>query len=107
MTNPNHTDPITPLDPDWRSVPIGTPVICSEGRTIGTVDEKRTDGLHVKGIAPSGWDYMVAPADITRVDTSGVHLLVTSAQTMRARPETTERGSIVPGGLADEQAQPS
>src|SRR5262249_58994664 len=106
VTNPNNTDPITPLDPDWRSVPIGTPVITSDGRTIGTVDEKRTDGLHVKGIAPSGGDYMAAPADITRVDTHGVHLLVTSAQTMRARPETTERGSIVPGGLADEQAQP-
>ena len=107
MTNPNDTDSITPLDPAWRSVPIGTPVIASDGRTIGVVDEKRADGLHVKGTAPSGGDYMVAPADITRVDTSGVHLLVTPAQTMRARPETTKRGGVASGGQADGPAKPS
>src|SRR5262249_25969913 len=106
VTNPNNTDPITPLDPDWRSVPVGTPVIASDGRTIGTVDERRTDGLHVKGTTPDGEDYMVAPADTPRVDRDGVHLLVTPAQTMRARPDTTERSGMA-GGTAPPDQQPS
>jgi hypothetical protein len=89
MTDPQTTHHITPLDPDWQSVPVGTPVIASDGRTIGTVDERRAEGLHVKGASPAARDYIVAPADITRVDRDGVHLLVTPEQTMRARPETT------------------
>ena len=104
--NPNDTDPITQLDPDWHSVPIGTPVIASDGRTIGTVDKKRPDGLHVEGTTPAGEDYMVAPADIARVDQDGVHLLVTPAQTMRARPETTGPGGTVHRATADQTPQP-
>src|SRR5262249_21868095 len=95
VTIPHDTDPLSRLDPDWQSVPIGTAVIASDGQTISTVDGRRAEGLHVKGETPegenTGEDYMVAPADITRVNRDGVHLVVTPAQTMRARPETTER----------------
>ena len=88
------------FEPDWGSVPEGTPVISSEGRTLGAVVEKREDGLFVRG-AETGEDYMVTASDISRIDAQGVHLIVNFAEAMRVRPET-EASGMAPGAMDDD-----
>lgn len=52
-TNPRDTsDTLGQIDPNWESVAVGAPVVASDGRTIGTVDAKRSDGLHRTSGAP-------------------------------------------------------
>ena len=72
------------IDPDWSSVAVGTPVVTSDGQRLGTVSEKREDGLLVKGDAGQDTDYMVTAADVGRIEQDGVHLIVNKSQAMRA-----------------------
>lgn len=86
MTSPNDAnDILREIEPDWEAVAAGTPVVASDGRTIGTVDTKRADGLLVKGTDAS--EYLVTAPDIAHIGPDGVHLAVTSRQTMRAQAE--------------------
>lgn len=87
MTNPNDTDLLRDLDPDWQSVAIGVPVIASDGKPLGTVLEKREDGLYVRGAA-GGENYLVPPTDIARIGPDGVKLVVNASQAMRVHPES-------------------
>ncbi len=104
MTNPNDSDLLRDLDPDWQSVAIGTPVIASDGKPLGTVLEKREGGLYVRGVA-GGEDYLVPPTDIASVGPDGVKLLVNASQAMRVQRESAaERATTDSGG---EAAQPS
>jgi hypothetical protein len=89
------------IDPDWGSVAIGTEVVTSDGRRLGTVQEKRDDGLFVHGETDEGVDYLVTPADIGHVDAEGVHLIVTESQAMRAHWQGTSASDrSAPGGMA-------
>ena len=96
MTNPSdigENDMLRQLEPDWQSVAVGTPVVASDGRTIGTVDAKRADGLHVQGSDSS--EYLVTPPDISSIDPDGVHLVVNSQQTIRAQADADAPGGMI------------
>lgn len=96
MTNPSDTsdnDMLRQLEPDWQAVAIGTPVVASDGRTIGTVDAKRIDGLLVKGTDSS--EYLVTPPDIASVGPDGVRLVVNSQQTIRAQADADAPGGMI------------
>jgi hypothetical protein len=97
VTNLGDNDPLRQLDPDWQSVPVGASVIASDGRTIGKVDAKRADGLHVKGSDSS--EYLVPPTDIASIGPEGVRLVVSSQQTIRAQADAD-----APGGMITDQA---
>lgn len=86
------------LDPEWQRVQIGTPVIASDGKRIGIVREKRPDAFYVVSEDPSAEDYLVTAQDIGHVSADGIHLVVNSAQAMRA--QATEPGGAGPGGMA-------
>lgn len=95
-TNPRDTsDTLGQIDPNWESVAVGAPVVASDGRTIGTVDAKRSDGLHVRG--PDQSEYLVTPADIASVGADGVRLLVNSQQTIRVQADAEASGGMIPG----------
>lgn len=81
MTGPHLTN--DQLDPIWQTVPLGTPVYTSSGTQLGTVEEKRDNGLIVKGSGADGESYVVTPQDIARVENSSVYLLIGSDQAMR------------------------
>lgn len=82
------------IDPDWSVVAVGTPVLTIDGQALGTVVERRSDGLLVRGAGAQGEDYLVTAADIGRIEKDGVHLMVTEAQAMRA--QATESAFEVP-----------
>lgn len=89
------------LGPDWRAVQPGTAVITSDGKRLGTVAEVRSDGFYVQGSDAQDVDYLVTPADIGSIDQSGVHLIVSEAQAMRAHWQGTNPGDAsAPGGMA-------
>jgi hypothetical protein len=96
MSGPHLTD--DQLDPIWQTVPVGTPVITTSGTQLGTVEEKRDNGLIVRGDDASGETYLVTPQDIARVEADGVHLLIGSDQAIRdqAPPSGTE-AELPPG----------
>src|SRR5690242_14288009 len=90
------------VDPDWQQVPIGTPVIASDEKRLGTVREKRPDGLYVVSDDPSHEDYLVTPQDIGHISADGIHLVVTAAQAMRAQasePSDVGAGGMAPGAM--------
>lgn len=96
-------DPTSPprIDPDWGAVRIGTPVLASDGTQLGTVTEKREDGLLVGGTDGQGEDYMVTAQDLGRIDEQGVHLIVNPQQAMRAHWQgTSPDDEQAPGGMA-------
>jgi hypothetical protein len=104
VANLNNSDLLRDLDPDWQSVAIGTPVIASDDKALGTVREKREDSLYVRGM-DGGEDYLVPPTDIAKVGPDGVKLLVTASQALRVQPERAAgRATTDSGG---ETAQPS
>ena len=80
---PNNTQ----IDPDWSTVPMGTPVIASDAKRLGTVQERRANGLFVRGETPDNENYLVSDADIGHIATDGVYLIVNAAQAMRAQAE--------------------
>jgi hypothetical protein len=73
-----------PLDPDWSNVAPGTPVFTNEGHRLGTVRQKRDDGLLVRGEDGQGTDYLVPAADIGTVQDDGVHLIINNSEAIRA-----------------------
>ncbi len=81
MSGPHLTN--DQLDPIWQTVPLGTPVITSSGTRLGTVEEKRDNGLIVKGGGADDETYVVTPQDIARVEKDGVYLLIGADQAMR------------------------
>lgn len=88
------------LDPDWQRVQIGTPVIASDQKRLGTVREKRSDGLYVVSEEPSAEDYLVTVQDVGHISADGVHLVVTAAQAMRAQAsEPSGPGGMAPGAM--------
>lgn len=88
------------MDPDWHRVQIGTPVIASDGKMLGTVQEKRMDGLYVVSERPSREDYLVTAQDIGHIDADGVHLVVNVSQAMRAQAsEPGGAGGMAPGAM--------
>lgn len=101
------------LDPDWQSVQIGTPVMTSDGKLLGTVHEKPPDGLLVRGEKGAGTDYMVTARDVARIEADGVHLIVNENQAMRAHWEGTSPsdaqapGGMAPGSMQRENPTPS
>lgn len=96
MSGPHLTN--DQLDPMWQNVPLGTPVYASGGNQLGTVEEKRDNGLIVRGGGASGDTYVVTPQDIARVEQSGVYLLVGADQAMRDQaPESGEEAQQSPG----------
>jgi hypothetical protein len=98
VNNPNDTDLLRRLEPDWRSVREGTQVVASDGRILGVVQEKRDDGLFVRSIDGDDIDYLVPPTDIASIDAGGVKLSVNSAQAMRAHPERAAEDASATGG---------
>ncbi|HEX8034086.1 MAG TPA: hypothetical protein VF510_09575 [Ktedonobacterales bacterium] len=86
------------VDPDWQRVQIGTPVIASDEKRLGTVREKRPDGLYVVSDDPSQEDYLVTPQDIGHISADGIHLVVNAAQAMRA--QASDPGGVSAGGMA-------
>lgn len=88
------------VDPDWQRVRIGTPVIASDEKRLGTVREKRQDGLYVVSDDPSAEDYMVTPQDIGHISADGIHLVVSASQAMRAQAsDSTAAGGMAPGAM--------
>lgn len=81
MSGPHLTN--DQLDPIWQTVPLDTPVYASSGTRLGTVEEKRDNGLIVKGSGADGETYVVTPQDIARVEQDGVYLLIGADQAMR------------------------
>lgn len=81
MTGPHLTN--DQLDPIWQTVPLGTPVYANGGNQLGTVDEKRDNGLIVKGSGANGEMYVVTPQDIARIEQGAVYLLIGPDQAMR------------------------
>lgn len=89
-----------PLDPQWSNVADGTAVTTSDGVRLGTVKDRQRDGLLVRG-EDGGEDYLVTPADLGRIDESGVHLVVTREQAMKAHWQgTSSSDETAPGGMA-------
>lgn len=89
------------IDPDWGAVAEGTPVLTSDGERLGTVGEKREDGLLIKGETEDGSDYMVTAADVGRIEQDGVHLIVNKSQAMKAHWQgTSSSDESAPGGMA-------
>ena len=98
MSGPHLTN--DQLDPIWQNVPLGTPVITSSGTQLGTVEEKRDNGLIVRGGGASGDTYVVTPQDIARVEQGSVYLLVGADQAMRDQaPEGGAEAQQPPGPL--------
>lgn len=89
------------LDPEWQRVQVGTPVIASDEKRLGTVREKRQDGLYVVSDEPSAEDYLVTAQDIGHISSDGVHLVVNASQAMRAQASepTTGPGGMAPGAM--------
>ncbi|MGZ3600236.1 MAG: hypothetical protein ACXWQ5_11105 [Ktedonobacterales bacterium] len=90
------------VDPNWQQVPIGTPVVASDEKRLGTVREKRSDGLYVVSDDPSHEDYLVTAQDIGHISADGIHLVVTAAQAMRAQasePSDVGAGGMAPGAM--------
>ncbi len=91
------------LDPDWQRVQIGTPVFASDNKRLGSVREKRPDGLYVVSDEPSAEDYLVTVQDVGHISADGVHLVVTAAQAMRAQAsepsELSGPGGMAPGAM--------
>ena len=81
MTGPHLTN--DQLDPIWQTVPLGTPVYESGGNQLGTVEEKRDNGLIVKSGGANGETYVVTPQDIARIQNGAVYLLIGVDQAMR------------------------
>ncbi|MFI5273122.1 MAG: hypothetical protein ACHQ4H_08845 [Ktedonobacterales bacterium] len=78
------------LDPHWQDVPTGTPVYGSDNTQLGTVTDRRDNGLIVTGKAPSNDTYVVTPQDIARVEPDGLWLLIGASEAMRDQtPDTT------------------
>jgi hypothetical protein len=105
-----------PLDPDWSNVTPGTPVFTNDGQRLGTVREKRDDGLLVRGEGGQGPDYLVPAADIGTLKDDGVHLIINNSEAIRAHWQGTSRsdrrapGGMAPGAMAREypaEEQPS
>lgn len=89
-----------PLDPKWTSVAEGTIVTTADGNQLGKVKELQTDGLLVQGDS-GDTDYLVTPADLGHIDESGVHLIVTREQAMKAHWQgTSTEDQTAPGGMA-------
>ncbi|HEV2404686.1 MAG TPA: hypothetical protein VGR88_04510 [Ktedonobacterales bacterium] len=89
-----------PLDPQWSNVADGTVVTTADGVRLGTVKDRQRDGLLVHG-EDGGEDYLVTPADLGRIDESGVHLVVTREQAMKAHWQgTSSADETAPGGMA-------
>lgn len=89
-----------PLDPQWTAVAEGTPVMTSDGQRLGAVKARQRDGLLVGG-ADGGEDYLVTPADLGHIDETGVHLIVTREQAMKAHWQgTSPADETAPGGMA-------
>lgn len=89
------------IDPDWGSVALGTPVLTNDGQRLGTVSEKREDGLYVKGGEGQDSDYLVTAADVGHIDENGVHLIVSQNQAMKAHWQgTSSTDESAPGGMA-------
>jgi hypothetical protein len=103
----------SPLDPDWESVPTGTPVYTVDNKKLGTVQSKREDGLYIRGDSAMGSDYIVTAPDIGHIDQGGVHLIVTAAQALRAhyqgtsQSDTSAPGGMAPGSMQRENPPPS
>lgn len=101
------------IDPDWSSVPDGTPVLTNDGQRLGTVTRKLDDGLLVKGDAGQDSDYMVTAADIGSIGDDGVHLIVSQQQAMKAHWQGTSPsdqsapGGMAPGAMTREQNPPT
>ncbi|HLZ20798.1 MAG TPA: hypothetical protein VKQ30_01565 [Ktedonobacterales bacterium] len=113
MTNdPNDISGMPELSPNWQAVPEGAPVITMDGQQLGTVKERREDGLLVGGNGPSEPDYLVTAQDVSRIDPDGVHLLVNESQAMRAHWQGTSPydeqapGGMAPGAMTRENPQP-
>lgn len=96
MSGPHLTN--DQLDPIWQTVPLGTPVMTSSGNQLGTVEEKRDNGLIVKGGGADGETYVVTPPDIARVENGSVYLLIGADQAMRDQaPEAGAEAQQPPG----------
>ncbi|HEX6818653.1 MAG TPA: hypothetical protein VF120_09785 [Ktedonobacterales bacterium] len=89
-----------PLDPQWSGVADGTIVTTADGVRLGTVKDRQRDGLLVHGEG-GGEDYLVTPADLGTIDETGVHLVVTREQAMKAHWQgTSPTDQTAPGGMA-------
>lgn len=98
MTGPHLTN--DQLDPIWQSVPLGTPVYTSSGTQLGTVEEKRDNGLMVKGSGGNGENYVVTPQDIARIENGSVYLLIGADQAMRDQaPAPSSQPQQPPPGM--------
>ncbi len=100
-----------PLDPDWSNVAAGTPVFTNEGQRLGTVRQKRDDGLLVRGEDGQGTDYLVPAADIGTVQDDGVRLIINNSEAIRAHWQgTSPTDRQAPGAMIREspaEEQPS
>lgn len=102
-----NTDPMNlddtdrdPLDPQWSGVADGTVVTTADGVRLGTVKARQRDGLLVAG-ENGGEDYLVTPADLGSIDETGVRLVVTREQAMKAHWQgTSPADETAPGGMA-------
>lgn len=86
-----------PLDPDFSAVKPGTPVITMDGQRLGTVKQTQRDGLLVQPEGGQGGDYLVTPADMSRIDSDGVHLIINTQQAMRAQEPSGPNAGRVTG----------
>lgn len=103
MKNDNDSEigRVPELSPDWLAIAEDTPVLTIDGQQLGTVKERRSDGLLVAGSHPGDPDYLVTAQDVARIDPDSVHLLVTEGQAMRAHWQgTSPADESAPGGIA-------
>lgn len=87
MTEMNDSDDIgnvPDLSPNWESIPVGTTVLTIDGQRLGTVKERREDGLLVASDDPGDPAYLVTAQDVSRIESDGIHLMVSESQAMRA-----------------------
>ena len=89
-----------PLEPQWSGVADGTTVITADGVRLGVVKDRQRDGLLVRG-EDGNEDYLVTPSDLGSIDETGVHLVVTREQAMKAHWQgTSPSDPSAPGGMA-------
>lgn len=99
--DPNDISGMQDLSPNWQSIAEGTTVLTIDGERLGTVKERREDGLLVGGNNAGDPDYLVTAQDVSRIDQDGVHLLVNESQAMRAHWQgTSSADENAPGGMA-------
>lgn len=105
MMSDNDSARVPELGPDWLAIAEDTPVLTIDGQQLGTVKERRGDGLLVAGNHYGDPDYLVTAQDVARIDPDSVHLLVTESQAMRAHWQGTSPadeaapGSMAPGSM--------